>query len=68
MPKNMNRICKTSGTIKGPNLQIIGIEGGEEIHAKSIDNLFNTIITKKQTNKQKKQTFPNLKKEKDIQV
>jgi uncharacterized coiled-coil protein SlyX len=40
-------------TIKRPNLQIMGIEEGEEIQTKGIDNLFNRIIA---------ENFPNLKK------
>jgi hypothetical protein len=41
-------------TMKRPNLQIMGVEEGEEIQSKGIDNLFNRIITEK---------FPNLEKE-----
>jgi hypothetical protein len=41
-------------TMKGPNLQIIGIEEGEKIQTKGIDNLFNKIIAG---------NFPNLKKQ-----
>jgi hypothetical protein len=39
-------------------LQIMGIEEGEEIQAKGIDNLFNNIIA---------ENFPNLEKGKDIE-
>jgi hypothetical protein len=45
--------------IKRPNLWIMGIEEVEEIQAKSIENIFNKIIA---------ENFPNLKKERVIQV
>jgi hypothetical protein len=37
----------------------MGIEEGEEIQSKGIDNLFNKIIVK---------NFPNFKKERNIQI
>jgi hypothetical protein len=46
-------------SIKRPNLRIMGIEGGEEVQAKGIHNIFNKIIT---------ENFPNLKKVMTIQV
>jgi hypothetical protein len=33
-----------SDTIKRPNQRIMGIEGGEEVQAKGIHNIFNKII------------------------
>jgi hypothetical protein len=48
-----------SDTMKRPNLKIMGIEEGEEIQSKGIDNLFNRMIAEK---------FPNLKKERVTQV
>jgi chromosome segregation ATPase len=41
-------------TMKIPNVQIMGVEEGEEIQTKGINNLFNRIIAEK---------FPNLEKE-----
>jgi chromosome segregation ATPase len=46
-------------TMKRPNLLIMGMEEGEEIQTKGTDNLFNKIIP---------ENFPNLEKEKSIQV
>jgi hypothetical protein len=47
------------GSIKRPNLRIIGTEEGEEVQAKGIRDIFNKIIT---------ENFPNLKKTMPIQV
>jgi hypothetical protein len=33
-------------SIKTPNLRIMGIEGGQEVQAKGMHNIFNKIITK----------------------
>jgi hypothetical protein len=44
-------------SIKRPNLRIMGIEEGEEVQAKGMQNIFNKIIT---------ENFPNL--EKDIPI
>jgi hypothetical protein len=41
-------------TMKRPNLQMMGVEEGEKIQAKGIDNLLNRIIA---------ENFPNLKRE-----
>jgi hypothetical protein len=49
----------TRDTIKRPNPWIIGIEEGEKIQTKDIDNLLNKIIAK---------NFPNLEKMWVIQV
>jgi uncharacterized coiled-coil protein SlyX len=46
-------------TMKRPNLQSMGIEEGEEIQTKGIDNLFNRIIA---------ENFPNIRKERVTQV
>jgi chromosome segregation ATPase len=46
-------------SIKRPNLRIMGIEEGEEVQAKGMLNIFNTIITG---------NFPNLEKSMPIQV
>jgi chromosome segregation ATPase len=46
-------------TIKRPNLRIMGIEEGEEVQAKGIQNIFNKIIA---------ENFPNLEKTMPIQV
>jgi hypothetical protein len=51
----MQEFCDS---IKRPNLQIMDIEEGEEVQAKSIHNVFNKII----------ENFPNLKKEMPIWV
>jgi hypothetical protein len=48
-----------SNSIKRPNLQIMGIEEGEEVQVKGIHNIFNKI---------KAENFPSLKKEMSIQV
>jgi hypothetical protein len=57
----MNRTCKTSGTPSKDQIyiQIMSIEEGEEIETKCIDDIFNNIIA---------ENFPNLEKERDIQV
>jgi chromosome segregation ATPase len=52
------KTCKRSiqeltDSIKRPNLRIMGIEGGEEVQAKGIRNIFNKIMT---------ENFPNLEK------
>jgi hypothetical protein len=44
--------------MKRSNLQIMGIEEGEDIQSKDIENLFNRIIA---------ENFPNLEKERVIQ-
>jgi hypothetical protein len=46
-------------SIKRPNLRIMGIKDGEEVHAKGMRNIFNKIIT---------ENFPNLEKIMPIQV
>jgi uncharacterized coiled-coil protein SlyX len=46
-------------TMKRPNLQSMGIEEGEEIQTKGIDNLFNRIIA---------ENFPIIRKERVTQV
>jgi hypothetical protein len=46
-------------TMRRPNLQIMGVEEGEEIQTKGIDNLFNRIIA---------ENFPNLEKERVTQM
>jgi hypothetical protein len=38
----MEELC---GSIKSTNLQIMGIEDGEEVQAKGIEHIFNKIIT-----------------------
>jgi hypothetical protein len=48
-----------TNSIKRPNLRIMGIEEGEEVHAKGINNIFNKKIT---------ENFPNLEKTMPIQV
>jgi archaeosine-15-forming tRNA-guanine transglycosylase len=48
-----------TNSIKRPNQRIVGIEEGEEVHAKGIRNIFNKIIT---------ENFPNLEKTMPIQV
>jgi hypothetical protein len=42
-----------SDSIKIPNLRIMGIEQGEEVQTKGVNNIFNKIIT---------ENFPNLEK------
>jgi hypothetical protein len=54
--RNMQEL---TNSIKRPNLRIMGIEEGEEVHEKSIHNIFNKIMTEK---------FPNLEKTMLIQV
>jgi hypothetical protein len=46
-------------TMKRPNLRIMGVQEGENIHTKGFDNLFNRIIA---------ENFPNLEKERVTQV
>jgi hypothetical protein len=45
--------------MKKPNLQMMGVEEGEEIETKSIGNLFNRIIA---------ENFPNVAKERVTQM
>jgi chromosome segregation ATPase len=54
--KNMQELTKS---IKRPNLRIMDIEKGQEVHAKGICNIFNKIIT---------ENFPNLEKTMPIHV
>jgi hypothetical protein len=54
--RNMQEL---TDSIKRPNLRIVGIEEGEEVQAKGIQNIFNKIIT---------ENFPNLEKIMPIQV
>jgi predicted nuclease with TOPRIM domain len=54
--RNMQEL---NDSIKRPNLRIMGIEEGEELQAKGIYTIFNTIIT---------ENFPNLEKTRPIQV
>jgi archaeosine-15-forming tRNA-guanine transglycosylase len=46
-------VQELTGSIKRPNLRIIGIEEGKEVQAKGMYNIFNKIIT---------ENFPNLGK------
>jgi hypothetical protein len=50
---------KLTNSIKRPNLEITGIEEGQEMQAKGIRNIFNKIIT---------ENFPNLEKTMPIHV
>jgi hypothetical protein len=43
----MKGICKNYDSIKRPNLQIMGIEEGEDVQAKGVGNIFNKIIAEK---------------------
>jgi hypothetical protein len=52
----MQELCDS---IKRPNLQIMGIKEEEEVQAKGITTIFNKNIA---------ENFPNLEKEKLIQV
>jgi hypothetical protein len=54
--RNMQEL---TNSIKRPNLKIMGIEEGEKVQAKGINNMLNKIIT---------QNFPNLEKTMSIQV
>jgi hypothetical protein len=45
-------------SIKRPNLRFMGIEGGEEVQAKGMHNVFNKIT----------ENFPHLQKTMPIQV
>jgi hypothetical protein len=54
--KNMQEL---TDSIKRPNLRIMGIEGGEEVQAKGICNIFKKIVT---------ENFPSLEKAMPIQV
>jgi hypothetical protein len=47
------KVQELTGSIKRPNLRIIGIEEGKEVQAKGMYNIFNKIIT---------ENFPNLGK------
>jgi hypothetical protein len=40
-------------SIKRPNLRIMGIEGGEEVQAKGMCNIFNKIMTENFQNQEK---------------
>jgi chromosome segregation ATPase len=40
-----NKMQELTDSIKRPNLRIMGIEGGEEVQAKGMHNIFNKIIT-----------------------
>jgi chromosome segregation ATPase len=48
-----NNVQELTDSIKGPNLRIMGIEGGEKVQAKGICNIFNKIIA---------ENFPDLEK------
>jgi hypothetical protein len=39
-----------TNSIKRPNKRIMGIEGGEEVQAKEIHNIFNKIMTENFSN------------------
>jgi chromosome segregation ATPase len=54
--RNMQEL---TNSIKRTNMRIMGIEGGKEVQAKGIHNIFNKIIT---------ENFPNLEKVLPIQV
>jgi chromosome segregation ATPase len=53
------KMQELTDTIKRPNLRIMGIEEGEEVQAKGMQNIFNKIIT---------EYFPNLEKAIPIQM
>jgi chromosome segregation ATPase len=53
------KMQELTDSIKRPNLRIMGIEEGEEVQAKGMHNMFNTIIT---------ENFPNLQETISIQV
>jgi chromosome segregation ATPase len=53
------KMQELTDSIKRPNLRIMGIEEGEEVHAKGMCNIFNKIIT---------ENFPNLEKDIPIQM
>jgi hypothetical protein len=53
------KMQELTGSIKRPNLRIMGIEEGEEVQAKGMHNILNKIIT---------ENFPNLEKTMPIQV
>jgi predicted nuclease with TOPRIM domain len=53
------KIKELTNSIKRPNLRIMGIEEGEDVQAKGMNNIFKKIITKK---------FPNLEKSIPIQM
>jgi hypothetical protein len=40
------KMQELTGSIKRPNLRIMGIEEGEEVQAKGMHNILNKIITK----------------------
>jgi hypothetical protein len=46
-------------SIKRPNLRFMGTEGGEQVQAKGMHNIFNKMIT---------ENFPHLEKTMPIQV
>jgi hypothetical protein len=48
-----------TGSIKRPNLRIMGIEEGEEVKEKGMHNIFNKII---------RENFPNLEKNMPMQI
>jgi hypothetical protein len=39
------KMQELTDSIKRPNLRIMGIEKGEEVHAKGMRNIFNKIVT-----------------------
>jgi hypothetical protein len=53
------KMQELTDSIKRPNLRIMGIEEGEEVHAKGMSNRFNKIIT---------ENFPNLEKSIPMQM
>jgi hypothetical protein len=53
------KMQELTGSIKRPNLRIMGIEEREEVQAKGMHNIFNKIIT---------ENFPNLEKTIPIQM
>jgi uncharacterized membrane-anchored protein YhcB (DUF1043 family) len=52
-----------SDSIKRLNLRITGIEGGEEMQAKGICNIFNKMTTEKFPNLEKDITIKNMRKQ-----
>jgi hypothetical protein len=52
------KMQELTDSIKRPKLRIMGIEEGEEVQTKGIQNIFNKII----------ENFPNLEKTMPIQV
>jgi hypothetical protein len=53
------KMQELTGSIKRPNLRIMGSEKGGEVQAKGVCNIFNKIIT---------ENFPNLEKPMSIHV